>query len=136
MKIYLMARYSRHPEMQEVAKALEGLGHRVTSRWIWGEHQASDAQIASGTLGAFERRLALEDIEDLNDAHMCIGFSEPLRTPSRGGRHVELGIALACRKYVVVVGGAEHVFHALPQIIHVPNTAVLYDMLRQPAKMD
>lgn len=121
MNIYLMARYSRHPEMQQIAHALHARGHLVTSRWIWGEHQASDEAIGTGTLGVFEQRLARDDMEDLARADCCVGFSEPLRTATRGGRHVELGMALAWGKRIVVVGGAEHVFHALPQVIHVPD---------------
>ena len=131
VKIYLMARYSRHPEMQAVAWRLRHMGHVVTSRWIWGEHQASDAAIGTGTLGAFEQRLACEDIEDLHAAALCVGFSEPLRSGSRGGRHVELGMALALGKSIVVVGGHEHVFHVLPHIVHVPDLIALYALLQQ-----
>lgn len=129
MHIYLMARYSRHLEMQAVAYALMDVGHQITSRWIWGAHQASDAAIATRELGDFERQLAHEDWMDLKAAECCIGFSEPLRTPSRGGRHVELGLALAWGKRIIVVGGAEHVFHALPQIIHVADMAMLVWLL-------
>ena len=126
---YLMARYSRHPEMQHVAHDLLPLGYSVVSRWIWGAHQASDAAIGTGTLGAFEQRLAEEDVADLEAAQLCIGFSEPLRTPSRGGRMVELGMALAWKKRIVIVGGSEHVFHALPCIVHVHDTAALLALL-------
>lgn len=128
-RIYLMARYSRHPEMQQVTSQLTALGYTVTSRWIWGVHQASDEAIGTGTLGAFERRLALEDITDLEAADCCIGFSEPLRTPSRGGRMVELGLAIAWGKEIIVVGGHEHVFHCLPHITHVHDADALYHLL-------
>jgi len=117
--------------MQTVARTIAPLGFSVTSRWIWGEHQASDAAIGTGTLGDFERRLAREDIEDLQAAELCIGFSEPLRAASRGGRHVELGMALVLGKTIVVVGGHEHVFHALSPMIHVPNTPALYALLQE-----
>lgn len=129
LKIYLMARYSRHREMQNVAFALTRQGHTLTSRWIWGTHQASDEAIGTGTIGDFERRLAEEDYADLKEAECCIGFSEPLRTASRGGRIVELGMALALGKRVIVVGGAEHIFHALAQIEHVRDTASLLVLL-------
>lgn len=125
-----MARYSRHPEMQDVAFHLSSIGHNVTSRWIWGTHQATDEAIGTGTITEFERRLAQEDIDDLTNADMCIGFSEPLRTASRGGRHVEFGMALALGKILVVVGGYEHVFHALPQVRHVKDTKALFAAIR------
>lgn len=129
MKIYLMARYSRHPEMQEVAHRLQHRGHEVTSRWIWGKHQEHDAAIGTGTLGALEAQFANDDIEDLRQADICIGFSDPPRTISRGGRHAELGMAIILGKPIVVVGGHEHLFHALPQIIHVADTTALYALL-------
>lgn len=131
--IYLMARYQRHREMQGVALCLRQLGYHVTSRWILGGHQASDAAIGTGTLGDFERQLATDDVEDLRVADLCIGFSEPLHTPSRGGRHVELGMALAWGKRIIVVGGHEHLFHVLPSITHVPDHAALYALLGQGA---
>ena len=39
MKVYLAARYGRHPEMRKVRGDLEALGHSVTSRWINGTHE-------------------------------------------------------------------------------------------------
>mgnify|MGYP001559050712 CR=1 FL=1 len=131
MNIYLMAKYSRHPEMQAVAFHLHTMGHRAISRWILGEHQASDSAIGTGGLGKLEARFAQEDIDDLHAADLCIGFSEPLHTWTRGGRHVELGMALALGKRIVVVGGHEHVFHALSHITHVPDHAALYAYLAE-----
>ena len=51
---------------------------------------------------------------------MLIAFSEEPRAggASRGGRHVEFGLALAWGKGVVVVGPRENVFHTLPQVEH------------------
>lgn len=40
---------------------------------------------------------------------------------SRGGRHVEYGIALALEKAVIVVGPQENIFHLLPQVEHYPD---------------
>ena len=34
MKVYLAARYSRNAEMRGVRDVLQGLGYKVTSRWI------------------------------------------------------------------------------------------------------
>ena len=136
MRIYLMAAYHRHQEMQAVAQRLTSLGHTVTSRWIWGGHQASKEAIGTGTLGEFERRFAEEDMADLYASEICIGFSEPWpiipisggRHP-RGGRHVELGMALAWQKEIIVVGRAEHVFHALLRVQYVPDHEGLYTLL-------
>ena len=128
MRIYLMARYSRHEEMQEVAKALQLLGHTITSRWIWGEHRAHAAAIGTGTITNIEQQIAQNDVFDLWTAECAIGFSEELHTTTRGGRHVELGMALAWNKQVIIVGGYEHVFHTLPQIKHVKDLAQLISL--------
>src|SRR6266567_4784608 len=113
MKIYLAARYSRLPEMQTYRDQLEGAGHKVTSRWVNGDHQVKDTTMSP----AEACRFAQEDWEDLLVADMVISFTEPSRSGhSRGGRHVEHGIALALRKRVVVVGHRENVFHCLPEV--------------------
>jgi len=55
-----------------------------------------------------------EDGDDVAAAQLLIAFTEaPRSVRSRGGRHVEYGIALALRKPVWLVGPRENVFHAL-----------------------
>ena len=58
---------------------------------------------------------AAVDYEDVAAAHVLIAFtSRPADGPSRGGRHVELGLALGMGKRVIIVGPFENVFHRLP----------------------
>ena len=110
MRIYLAARYSRHPEMRRYREDLKALGHTVTSRWINGEHEMSNDSADEGQT----RRFAEEDWDDLVGADCVISFTEPPRsTNSRGGRHVEFGIALGLGLGVIVVGPRENVFHYL-----------------------
>lgn len=62
---------------------------------------------------------ATEDVADVLAADTLVAFTEPPRaSASRGGRHVELGLALAAGKHVVVIGPRENVFCWLPQIEH------------------
>ena len=120
MKIYLASRYSRLPEMQACREDLLAAGHEVTARWVDGAHQASDEDLTS----ELASRFAVEDYDDLAKADCVISFTEPARTgPTRGGRHVEFGIALALGKRVVVVGHRENVFHALPAVEFYPSWA-------------
>jgi hypothetical protein len=58
------------------------------------------------------------DLEDVRRASICLAFTEPREEskPGRGGRHTELGIALALGLHVMLVGPREHVFHCLPSI--------------------
>lgn len=62
-KIYLAARYSRHPEMRLIAEHLMLLGHIVTSRWINGNHDSTPE-----TTEYDSRRYAQEDLHDLTSA--------------------------------------------------------------------
>lgn len=122
MKIYLAARYSRIEEMNKVKTDLEKMGHTITSRWINGNHQIKDDELNSEAKRLKKLIFATEDLEDLESAECCISFTEEARsTNSRGGRHVEFGLALAMRQRCIVVGPIENVFHLLPVVEHYHN---------------
>ena len=116
--IYLAARYSRFPEMQQYAKDLVVRGHVVTSRWILGDHDIR----AHGQSSAphYMPQWAQEDWEDLVIADTVISFTEApdgaKHGRGRGGRHVEFGIALAMQKRCIVIHHRENVFHWLPAV--------------------
>ena len=130
MKIYLASRYSRRVELCDYRSQLEQLGHSVTSRWLNGKHQLSRDGLRIGAVGeeyveagsdreAAELRafFAEEDMEDVRTADLVIAFTEfPRAKASRGGRHVELGMALAWSKPVYLVGPRENVFCWLPSV--------------------
>ena len=116
-RIYLAARYSRWHELADYAQQLRAYGFTITSQWLEGRSPlSSDGLSEEATL---EQRtwFAQQDWDDLMAADSCISFTEPSRSSNtRGGRHVELGAALAAGKRVIVVGHRENVFHCLPQI--------------------
>jgi hypothetical protein len=114
--VYLCSRYSRFPEMQKYADQLRGIGFKVSSRWIEGNHQLQDG-VSTQAADEEGKRFALEDWDDLKRAGIVIAFTEPPRgNNSRGGRHVEYGAALAMGKRCIVIGTRENVFHLLPQV--------------------
>lgn len=117
MKFYLAARYSRYPEMQEVAARIREMGHTVTSRWIRGDHEMRDG-LSMEASNTERERFAKEDLHDLMQADCIVSFTEPPRVPSvaRGGRHVEFGLAYAANKLCIVIGYRENVFHYLPGV--------------------
>lgn len=117
MKIYLAARYGRREEMQCMASLLLAMGHEVTSRWLCGDHQAADNEVDCPE-PAKACHFALDDYFDIDQAQLVISFTESIRTPSRGGRHVEFGLGLAMGKRMWIVGPREHVFHCLAKVIH------------------
>lgn len=115
-RAYLAARYSRREELLRYRRELQQLGVQVTSRWLNGDHQIPDDVLETADAVRFAR----EDVEDLYASDIVISFTEQPRIPSatRGGRHVEFGLALALNKQCIVVGPRENVFHWLPSVRH------------------
>ena len=110
MSVYLAARYDRREELRGYAGDLRDRGITVTSRWLHGED--------TGLGGA---ACALADLEDIRAAGTLIAFTEDpaFYKPgsSRGGRHVELGYALARPGMrVIACGPPENQFCHLPQV--------------------
>lgn len=125
MKIYLAARYSRREELCGYKADLEALGHTVTSRWLLGNHQISDLEMETleDEMIAEKRRVfAEQDYGDLTRSAITISFTEvPRSSTSRGGRHVEFGLALAIGQECWIVGPRENVFHCLNDVRVFPD---------------
>lgn len=118
LKVYLCSRWGRRGEMRLCAGQLEALGVRVTSRWLASDQH--DVQ-APGEREADAARFAVEDIEDIDASDALVAFTEaPDSHHGRGGRHVELGYAIARGKSVIVCGPRENVFCWLPLVVHCP----------------
>lgn len=87
------------------------------SRWLNGNHQINDAGLSAQARQEERERFARDDFADLMSADLCLSFTEePRATNSRGGRHVEHGIALGAMKRAWVVGPRENVFHCLEDV--------------------
>lgn len=117
MRVYLAARFSRLPELNRYREELAELGIEVTSRWLDGGHEwvgTPDEEIPPWE----QARFAMEDLDDILAADLLVCFTEPSgEGPARGGRHVEMGFALALGKPILVVGHYENVFYCLPSIM-------------------
>ena len=129
MKIYLAARYSRRTELVDYRADLTARGAEVTSRWLNGDHQIDNSGTPIGESGealvegsspdgaALREHFAQEDVADVMRADMLIAFTEQPRVgPSRGGRWVEFGLAIALGIPMVVIGPRENLFTWLPEI--------------------
>lgn len=115
-KIYLAATYSRHPELQDYARQLQDMGHKIVSRWVWGEHAALDGDIMGTGNAEFAGQMASEDEDDVRSCDFLIHFTEPPETNARrGGAHVEFGMARALGKKLFLVGYHTNIFHHLPK---------------------
>ena len=124
---YLASRFSRGAELRAYADQLATISIVCTSRWL--DETENGETFDDGTT-----IIAVRDRNDIERADALIGFTEPLRsTTSRGGRHVETGIALGLGKRVLIVGGPENVFHMLPEISVFATFADLFEVLRYEA---
>ena len=137
MKIYLCSRYGRRQELERYAALLKAEGHEITSSWLKGEHEAKELLPVGSLEGIHERGLwAMLDLADLEQCDMLIAFTEPPDSVhGRGGRHVELGVALATNKTVIVCGPRENIFCNLPRVTVFPTWGeTLSAIKRNPTK--
>lgn len=125
MKIYLASNYADHPRMRIIKEVLGQQNIKVTSRWINGEH----AHLEGGTHQEMNARFAREDLEDLESAEVVVVFNEPGPRSSRGGKHLELGYALAIKKRIILIGQPSNVFHYLPEIEIIEDVSDLIQKL-------
>ncbi len=93
MKIYIAASYPRKAEAEALGIALEKRGFEILSYW----HQiVDDADYLSGQ----------KAIRDMYAVEHCDLFVELIGDDgSKGGRHCELGLALAWKKNIILIGG-------------------------------
>lgn len=92
-KFYIASRSSRQEEMRGYAEELKELGHLITSTWLYtdlvDEEQDEDIVTEQST------KQAEIDFVDVLASDSIAFFSEMPRAPTRGGRFVELGAAMA-----------------------------------------
>ena len=125
--VYFAARYTRLPELNRYRGELEALGFDVTSRWLTVASRPPGDALSEEDW----RTLAVIDQEDVLAADTVVCFSEDAGSGGNGGRHVELGMALALGKQVVVVGRREHIFHRLPEVTVVESWPEALRLLAQ-----
>lgn len=146
LKIYLASRYSRREELCGYREQLRSRGHEVPAVWLNGGHQIGDCGKPIGSAGEslvegdngsqtsqaiqLRQKFAQDDLTDVADCDCLIAFTEPSRTgPTRGGRHVELGLALGMKKRVIVCGPRENIFCWLPGVEHADDFAGVLRLL-------
>lgn len=124
---YLAGPYSSRERLVDLEYRLAAEGIDVTSTWLRGPAQLGPGGEEIGTQGeaAAEgladaglcRFLADRDIADIARADyfvMLAGESDKTQgKPSSGGKHVELGIAIANGKRILLVGEPENIFQTV-----------------------
>ena len=123
LKIYIAASYPRIIEAKILGEALEKIGHDVISFWHVDGNSAIDADYISG-------QRAIRDLFSVQQCNLFIEFvGDEL---SKGGRHAELGLALAWNKKIILIGSIDHcIFTNLPWLARVKNSE---ELLRKISK--
>ncbi|HLF76737.1 MAG TPA: hypothetical protein VJB57_04535 [Dehalococcoidia bacterium] len=125
--VYFAARFARLAQLNRYRADLEALGFEVTSRWLTVAAREPGVAYSEDDL----RRLAVIDQEDVLAADTLVCFAEDQGEGGNGGRHVEVGMALALGKQVIVIGRREHIFHRLPEVTVVENWPEALRLLAQ-----
>lgn len=131
LKIYLSGAWSRKAEIREIAQYLELVGLNVQSRWLWER----TPELTQECVSDFMKERALIDTVDVSQCHVFVRFSDNMKSATvpteliTGGRMVEMGMALAMNKLVMVIGGHQTVFDYLPEVIHLEDLNELVEVL-------
>lgn len=119
LRIYLAGSWDRREELKGYASQVMEAGYEVTSRWLLKDYVIGGKVDVQQEISTLAQPFALEDVTDIRRADGILCFSDSNKSV-RGGRHVELGIAVALEKSIVLVGPKENVFHTLPNVIRWP----------------
>ena len=101
MKMYIASSYSRKTEAQDLERRFSLYGVESVSGWL---HRP----------GGYPNTLeddARQDLTDIAKADVLLCITGD--TETHGGRHTEIGIALALHKEVFIKGPHEQIFHHL-----------------------
>jgi nucleoside 2-deoxyribosyltransferase len=118
-RVYLAAPYPCLDDALIVAMAFKSRGIGITSRWLYESAELN---------GLWARN----DLADVARADVVVILNPPeWRELGTGGRHVELGFAIALWKPIVLIGAASNIFHRLPEVHIVPAvTDAITEILR------
>jgi len=108
MRVYVAASWTRSEEAKALALHLTERGHTCTSTWY--DRKVDSYDLTHPDLPG-QAKLDIDEVQTC-DVLLCITGD----TQTKGGRHTELGYALALHKTVLIFGPREQVFHWLPDV--------------------
>ncbi len=113
VRVYIAAPYPLRRNAVALMKALEDAGIVVTSRWLKENDTLADEH-------------ACNDLDDVARADLLVALNPPeWAEKGTGGRHVELGYALALHKWILLVGPRTNMFHYLSSIMQVDGEPIV-----------
>jgi len=107
---------------QQVAEALKQQGYEITARWLRQEFKHTDERSEED-----KRRIACEDYNDVVLSDILVLISGNDKYP--GGKFVEVGIALARGKEVIVIGRRENMLMWHPLVSTCANVYEVIEYL-------
>lgn len=120
MKIYIAAPFAARDLVRDYAERMEKRGHECTSTWASTTREINDASLGASWITSEDaaREHAEGDLKDIDrsnammhlTAEHCLVMGVEDRRLHTGGRHTELGYALASDIPVIVVGTSENIF--------------------------
>jgi len=119
MTVYIAAPYPEQARARALAQLFASHGITPACRWIDSGEQDSDKWA----------RFCLEDVAAA-DLFVAVNPKEWAETGT-GGRHVELGCAIALGKPIVLVGPASNLFHRLATVVRVDEHEDLIPVARR-----
>jgi nucleoside 2-deoxyribosyltransferase len=87
-----------------IADAIRDAGHKIVSTWL-------EEDMTAPLTASCRARIAAKDLREIRKADVLVLEAAPVGCHVPGGKHVELGYALALGKTVLVVGRKENIFH-------------------------
>ena len=124
LSFYIAASWPRRQEAVAISSYLVSSGYKSTARWINESKSQGYEHGVSGMTGG----LPEQDEHDVRVADCLVCLTGD--TLTRGGRHTELGIAIALGKRVFCVGPMEQVFHRHPLVTMVNDISELLRAMR------
>jgi nucleoside 2-deoxyribosyltransferase len=101
MTVYIAAPYELREQANAVRLLLADRHIVCSSRWIVQDDSAIESH-----------EWAQVDLDDIKAADVLVALNPPeFARSGSGGRHVELGYALALDKQILVVGARSNIFH-------------------------
>jgi nucleoside 2-deoxyribosyltransferase len=119
MKVYIAAPYQEREFAQRMMAELQRDGIVCTSQWLTSEDDLTDEH-------------ARKDLRDIDRADAVLLINpECYASSGTGGRHVEVGYALARSKPVLLWGSRSNIFHYLNEVTLTPSMADVLGMLNR-----
>jgi hypothetical protein len=117
MRVYIAAPYPWRDNAIAQMRQVEAAGFEVTSTWLRAVDTENDVH-------------ARLDLADVARADVLVAINPPaFHNAGTGGRHVELGYAIALAKTIVLVGAPSNIFHHLSDVVHVPDCSRIVEAL-------